>query len=308
MLIFKVYKLVANVIEIKGMGVLLLDTGKSSLSVFTILKYPETYLIADDYTYIITQSFNYPVKDLNLLNLYATATQKVPIGKLRNNLLTLSPSTGLEDPYVEENKFLEENFNIKYVREEKRYLGEITEEELKKVWIDKLRDTLRKTSHYIDTIAQRVAHKNIVEIKYVFFLQTKKDIGTLISFTNTLLNRLKIDDSEYIKKIREFIIDFYLKLKEDKIIEITNFSDPKKNILLNFFRITSGGVGENWLPFIEGNNHLRLFVMYSYDNLIEKVEKLYNTIEKINPVPIRDPKEERLNKTSKEALEEYFDI
>lgn len=265
----KSYKLVANVIETKGMGVLFLGSGKSSLSVFSVMKYEDVYLVADDYTYIITQKFSYPILGLDLLNLYATATPKIPIGKIRNNILVLAPSDQYEQMYQQKEMFLKDIFNI-----------ENTES-----------DEIRKSSYYIDTIAQRVAHKNFSEIKYVFFLLNETDPGIILDFINRFNYEYKINDLNKQRMIRDLIRELYNKLKEKKIISINElYNDNQKKIILRFLRIFDNR-GDNWLDFLEYNDKIKLYLVPFYPNLMNKVNLIYEIIKNIKPISILDPKE-----------------
>jgi len=293
----KYFQAVGNAVEVKGSGVLFLGTGKSSNSVFLTLLYKDTFLVADDYVELIyipyllryfPKKHTFEEEEYKTYHrevtseLIATATSRITTAKLRNDLISFTPYYEVSSSKMKQ-KFLASNFGI--------YNSPL--------------DNLRKSSKYIDTITQRVSHKEWTKIECVIFLI---DFVWELSFLEGLI--VQYFDKRY-SKVRG-LDDKNRAIKEQKRISQYLFrkffnirgktATPKKNtyiieedfklrgILMDILRLFDNR-GDDWRRFFDKNSKLQFMVFFYYDNPIDKVRAIYDAIEKVVPERIIDQNE-----------------
>ena len=245
-------KIVGNVIEVKGSGILLLGSGKSSLSILLTKIFNDTYLVADDYCTVCGSLMtSIPKKGFKQF-IPASQWRREPLGKIRNNLYeTLGP------------------------------------EEIKRLGIT---SNLKKRTRYIDTICNRIAHKHICAINYIAIVLPPINYDFFTSFdTYNLLEEYFKTKEEKIK-IPEIIKDLNSIFREYDIQ--TNKYIPKKNqilkidqdsedfdLLLEIIRKIINIEIPIETNFIRAYN-IKILVCFYYDNIIEKAIDVYTQIEK----------------------------
>jgi hypothetical protein len=276
-------KVVGDVLEIKGQGILLLgNPGKSTTSVMACLKYSDTSLVADDYCWIYIMDAER--KYNRQIELLATAHPREETGVIRNNLNMLL--------YSEEEDLAN------------KYFGIGTTDPM---------DKLRRRTHYIDTIAQRVAHKEWTKIDYIIiytwtrfadlyvimrYIRDKfpnieeEKANKMIQYLNNVFNWFDPDEPDLFKKWKSKTNSYYLE------------TDPKKRRgLIDFCRMKEDR-GSNWAQAIKDSN-VPFYIFYYYDNIMDKLRDVYTLISPIKP--IYDSHQEVLEQAKREGYySEYF--
>jgi len=260
-------KLVGNVIEVKGSGILLLGSGKTSLSILLAKMFKDTYLIADDYC-TICGSLVTSIPNIGARK-FVPASQWVrePLGKVRNSInMTFEPDI------IER-------------------LG---------IGPD---DDIRLNTRYIDTICNRIAHKHICDINYIVFLiQTPYTKQMILDFIYNYFGDIE-DIARITNEIFNIFNEFdviknkYL-LKKNHIIEISPSLDIF-DIVIKFINSKLLTPIPHIVDFIKANE-LKVLLGFTYDDIIQKAIDMYEIIEsrdsiyKYLPIKeeyIRDPLE-----------------
>lgn len=289
----EVYKLVANIVEGRRRGILLLGgPGKSTISKYLILMDKDFYLVGDDYCDIISLNIRRLVETREVIpdpmldqviishvtdevqEILGTANPREPTGKVRNDI-------GFEDQDIFEKKF--------------------------RIGRKKPLDKLRRKSYYIDTIAQRVAHKFWTKIDYVCFFT---GWGKLNPYE--LRDYIEIHYPDISKEKRSeiglYLWDkFHLPNTTNEVKKDTYFleSDPeKKSWLLDLCR-NMDNRGHDWTEFLK-NTNIPFYIFFYYTDPYYKAMDITSII--VDELPIIDPQQQHLweqEELKKRYPEEY---
>jgi len=274
-------KLVGNVIEVKGRGVLLLGTGKSCASLFLTLLYEDVFLVADEYCYVIrhpTHRLRWEAKQEVFLpyetdELIATAADYPPTGRMGPSL------GGYARAFKEQWSQLEQLFKIPpWEAPNPTAIG---------IQRNLLRN-LRLRSDHIDSVAQRLtpAYKACTKIDYIFFLLpapfTARRLEHLLK-----TDGLKQGDRAWTRYLPDTLFDpFSGEPWKNCLYQEPN---PEGKVVLGTLMRLEDERGDDWrvllplpdVPFIVG---------FYYDNFLEKVQEIYRLI---TPLPrIHDHEEQ----------------
>jgi hypothetical protein len=292
-----VLELVANVVEINGRGVLLLGTGKSSSSVLLTLLYQDTFIVADDWCNAIKinriwgpsirryQKIQYPARPPEesyelfekheLSEVLATAW-KFTNGEIANTLgqyFRQIPTLSLDL----------EQLGIFPARED--YPETVATKKAQS-----LRE-IRLTSHFIDTIAQRVAHKAWVRIDAILFLVDGLIKADYIKdFFEAYQNQLQETFGKRVKDCYQYLSQTLFDKSAGSPRQRTIYleKDPEKQQWLATFGWLSDTRGHDWRHLLQ-NTEVPLYFAFYYDNFLEKVRAIHDCIEP--PYRIYDQRE-----------------
>lgn len=281
----KDFRLVGNAVDLKGNGLIFVGDGKSSTSVFLTLLYKDVFLVADDYTdcLLVTDIDRFVPEDVieseagrcvafreQLVNEVISTASREACGKLRMNLYA----------FVQEGEqhqeFYAKNFGIRN---------------------SKL-DELRKESRYIDTITQRVAHKEWMKANYIIFLLSyifswDHFLGLLDEYYTTH----KIEDKEERKQIGDYLAQKFFTIKNNVATPRKNSyiteSDPEWIDVLLYFVRSIDDRGDNWEGLFDGTQ-LKFMVFLYYDDIMAKVREIYEIIPKAVVKAILDYREQSI--------------
>ena len=262
-------KLVGNVIEVKGRGVLLLGTGKSTASLFLTLLHDDVFLVADDYCYVL----NYPVHRLRwepeseafisreASEMVATAADYPPTGQVGNSLWGYLAREGKE----EQARLRQALHLIPWVEHR-------TTEDFR----TQLRRKIQLESYCIDSITQRPtpAHKACAKIDYIFFLHPNP---LPVSKLDELLRANRL---EHARRWQCYLMDTLFEgdtAAPKRNTMHTETVTPQKFMLGALGRLLDDR-GDDWRVLLQNPDVSFTFAFY-YDNLLEKVQEIYRRIE-----------------------------
>jgi hypothetical protein len=293
-----ILELVANVLEIKGHGVLFLGSGKSSSSILLTLLYQDTYLVADDYCSItkINPIWDPPLRsykriqyqaqppeesyeifekyELNEVHIFATAW-RVMNGEIRGTLgtyLRQIPTLHLEL----------EQLGIFPPRDD--YPETIPAKKAQK-----LRE-IRLTTHFIDTIAQRVAHKFWAHIDAIVFLMDGLIKAADIKwFLEANQDRFQEEVGDQTRDCYRYLLQTFFNKSVENSKQNTIYleQDPQKRNWLATYCWLFDTRGHDWRALLQ-NTDISLYFAFYYDNLLEKVRAIHDCL---SPYRIYDQRE-----------------
>jgi hypothetical protein len=259
---FKNIKLVSNLLEIKGQGVLLLGSGKSTTSLYLTYHHDDVFLISDDYCYIRK------INNSDLTVFKGAPTEYPKLGTFRSRLWDLAYSIGYAMGLrrTPETDYFDRGTHDMI----KIYFGLESSNKL---------DWVRITSEAIDTITQRVAHKPWAPLDCVVFLIARTDVEPRIKpYLEVLQMSSRPEEREAYRYLSDVFYQDGAFKQNTHYVESSPSDHPVLFAILHLIdgRLTKAACNDFFNFFKETGISVILF--FWYNNLIQKFQDLYNVI------------------------------